>query len=58
MKKKLEKQIDAMMEMTINTITNNKKLEPVLNELFHYAPDDEEYQFLLVSEIANTYLHY
>ena len=26
MKKKLEKQIDAMMEMTINTITNNKKI--------------------------------
>ena len=57
MKKKLEKQIDAMMEMTLDAITKNKQLEPVLNELFHYAPDDEEYQFLLLSEIANTYLH-
>ena len=51
MKKKLEKQIDAMMEMTLDAITKNKQLEPVLNELFHYAPDDEEYQFLLLSGI-------
>ena len=33
MKKKLEKQIDAMMEITLDAITKNKQLEPVLNEL-------------------------
>ena len=46
-----------MMEMTMEAITNNKKLEPALNELFKYAPQDEKYQFILLHEIANQYLH-
>ena len=57
MKKKLQKQIDSMMEMTIDAITNNKKLVPALNELFKYAPEDDKYQFILLHEIANQYLH-
>lgn len=57
MKKKLEKQMDAMMEMTLEAITKSKKLEPALNELFRYAPDDKKYQFFLLQEIANSYLH-
>ena len=32
------------MNMTMEAITNNKKLEPALNELFKYAPQDEKYQ--------------
>lgn len=57
MKKELQKQMDSMMEMTMEAITNNKKLEPALNELFKYAPQDEKYQFILLHEIANQYLH-
>ena len=57
MKKKLQKQIDSMMEMTMEAITNNKKLESALNELFKYAPQDEKHQFVLLYEIANEYLH-
>ena len=57
MKKKLQKQMDSMMEMTMDTITNNKKLVPALNELFKYAPEDDKYQFILLHEIANQYLH-
>lgn len=57
MKKKLQKQMDSMMEMTMDAITNNKKLVPALNELFKYAPKDEKYQFILLHEIANQYLH-
>ena len=57
MKKKLQKQIDSMMEMTMEAITNNKKLAPALNELFKYAPQDEKHQFVLLYEIANSYLH-
>ena len=34
MKKELQKQMDSMMNMTMEAITNNKKLEPTLNELF------------------------
>ena len=34
MKKELQKQMDSMMEMTMEAITNFKKLEPALNELF------------------------
>ena len=37
MKKKLQKQMDSMMEMTMEAITNNKKLAPALNELFKYV---------------------
>ena len=57
MKKELQKQMDSMMNMTMEAITNNKKLEPALNELFKYAPQDEKYQFILLHEIANQYLH-
>ena len=57
MKKKLQKQMDSMMEMTMDAITNNKKLVPALNELFKYAPEDDKYQFILLHEIANQYLH-
>lgn len=57
MKKKLQKQMDSMMEMTMDAITNNKKLVPALNELFKYAPKDEKSQFILLHEIANQYLH-
>ena len=57
MKKKLQKQMDSMMEMTIDAITKNKKLVPALNELFKYAPEDDKYQFILLHEIANQYLH-
>ena len=57
MKKELQKQMDSMMNMTMKAITNNKKLEPALNELFKYAPQDEKYQFILLHEIANQYLH-
>lgn len=57
MKKKLQKQMGSMMEMTIDAITNNKKLVPALNELFKYAPEDDKYQFILLHEIANQYLH-
>lgn len=57
MKKKLQKQMDSMMEMTMDTITNNTKLVPALNELFKYAPKDEKSQFILLHEIANQYLH-
>ena len=32
MKKELQKQMDSMMNMTMEAITNNKKLEPALNE--------------------------
>ncbi len=42
MKKELQKQMDSMMNMTMEAITNNKKLEPALNELFKYAPQDEK----------------
>lgn len=54
MKKELQKQMDSMMEMTMEAITNNKKLEPALNELFKYAPQDEKYQFILLHEIFAT----
>lgn len=57
MKKKLQKQMDSMMEMTMGAITNNTKLVPALNELFKYAPKDEKSQFILLHEIANQYLH-
>lgn len=57
MKKKLQKQMNSMMEMTMDAITNNKKLVPALNELFKYAPKDEKSQFILLHEIANQYLH-
>ena len=57
MKKKLQKQMDSMMEMTMDAITNNTKLVPALNELFKYAPKDEKSQFILLHEIANQYLH-
>lgn len=57
MKKKLQKQMDSMMEMTMDAITNNTKLMPALNELFKYAPKDEKSQFILLHEIANQYLH-
>ena len=57
MKKELQKQMDSMMNMTTEAITNNKKLEHALNELFKYAPQDEKYQFILLHEIANQYLH-
>lgn len=57
MKKELQKQMDSMMNMTMEAITNNKKLEPALNELFKYAPQDEKHQFVLLYEIANEYLH-
>ena len=36
MKKELQKQMDSMMNMTMEAITNNKKLEHALNELFKY----------------------
>ena len=32
MKKELQKQMDSMMEMTMEAFTNNKKLEPAINE--------------------------
>ena len=57
MKKKLQKQMDSMMEMSMDAITNNTKLVPALNELFKYAPKDEKTQFILLHEIANQYLH-
>lgn len=57
MKRKLQKQMDSMMEMTMGAITNNTKLVPALNELFKYAPKDEKSQFILLHEIANQYLH-
>lgn len=57
MRQKLQKQMDSMMEMTMDAITNNKKLVPALNELFKYAPEDDKYQFILLHEIANQYLH-
>ena len=40
MKRKLQKQMDSMMETTMDAITNNTKLAPLLNELFKYAPKD------------------
>ena len=49
MKKKLQKQMDSMMEMTMDAITNNTKLMPALNELFKYAPKDEKSQFIFTS---------
>ena len=55
MKKELQKQMDSMMNMTMEAITNNKKLEPALNELFKYAPQDEKYQFILLHEIVAAY---
>ena len=59
MKKELQKQMDSMMNMTMEAITNNKKLEPALNELFKYAPKDEKTQFILLHEIAiNIYMNY
>jgi hypothetical protein len=57
MKRKLQKQMDSMMETTMDAITNNTKLAPLLNELFKYAPKDEKTQFILLHEIANQYLH-
>lgn len=39
MKKKLQKQMDSMMEMTMDAITNNTKLVPALNELFKGLTD-------------------
>lgn len=57
MKRKLQKQMDSMMETTMDAITNNTKLAPLLNELFKYAPKDEKSQFILLHEIANQYLH-
>ena len=49
MKKELQKQMDSMMNMTMEAITNNKKLEPALNELFKYAPQDEKISIHLTS---------
>ena len=59
MKKKLQKQIDSMMEMTMEAITNNKKLAPALNELFKYAPQDEKHQFAYYMKLPmNIYMNY
>lgn len=59
MKKELQKQMDSMMEMTMEAITNNKKLEPALNELFKYAPQDENINssYFMKSPI-NIYMNY
>lgn len=35
MKKELHKQMDSMMNMTMEAITNNKKLEHALNEWYY-----------------------
>lgn len=49
MKRKLQKQMDSMMETTMDAITNNTKLAPLLNELFKYAPKDEKNSIYLTS---------
>lgn len=59
MKKELQKQMDSMMEMTMEAITNNKKLEPALNELFKYAPKMKNINssYFMKSPI-NIYMNY
>ena len=57
MKKKLQKQMDSMMEMTMDAITNNTKLVPALNELFKYAPKDEKTQFIFTKSPINIYMN-
>ena len=56
MKKKLQKQMDSMMEMTMGAITNNTKLVPALKELFKYAPKDEKSYFTKLP--INIYMNY
>lgn len=56
MKKKLEKQIDQMMEMTLKAISQNENLIQSLNVLYHYAPEDQEYRLFLLNDIAHSYI--
>lgn len=59
MKRKLQKQMDSMMETTMDAITNNTKLAPLLNELFKYAPKDEKLNLSYFTKSPiNIYMNY
>ena len=58
MKKELQKQMDSMMEMTMEAITNNKKLEPALNDSnMHPKMKNINSSYFMKSPI-NIYMNY